>query len=228
MERRLAAILAADVAGYSHLVEVNDEASTATLRSYVAVVEEAIVTHHGRVFSRSGDGVVAEFPSIVEAIRCAVEIQHEISDRNEAVPDDRRMQFRIGVNLGDVIAEENDLYGTGVNVAARLEQLAEPGGVCISQTVYDQVRKIVEMSFQDIGAIRLKNIAEPVRVYRLLPRPLPRFNRLFSYAGRRPRLGIAAGVAGRRRSSACHGYDLPRPGACLLAQCFRGAKRTPN
>lgn len=194
MERRLAAILAADVAGYSHLVEVNDEASTATLRSYVAVVEEAIVTHRGRVFTRAGDSVVAEFPSIVEAIRCAVEIQHEISDRNEALPNDTRMYFRIGVNLGDVIAEENNLYGTGVNVAARLEQLAEPGGVCISQTVYDQVRKIVEMSFQDIGPIRLKNIADPIRVYRLLPRPLPRFNRLFSHAGRRLRLGIAAGA----------------------------------
>jgi adenylate cyclase len=195
MERRLAAILAADVAGYSHIVEVNDEASTATLRSYVAVVEEAVLTHRGRVFSRSGDGLVAEFPSIVEAIRCAVEIQHEVSDRNEAVSDDRRMQFRIGVNLGDVIAEENDLYGTGVNVAARLEQLAEPGGVCISQTVYDQVCKIVELSFEDIGAIRLKNITDPVRVYRVLARPLPRFKRLISYARRHPHLSAAVGVA---------------------------------
>ena len=171
MERRLAAILAADVAGYSHLMEVNDEASTVTLRVYFAVVDEAIVALRGRVFSRAGDSVVAEFPSIVEAIRCAVEVQHEIADRNAAVHEDERMQFRIGVNLGDVIAEDNDLYGTGVNVAARLEQIAEPGGVCISQTVYDQVRRIVEMSFQDIGEIQLKNIAEPVRVYRILPGP---------------------------------------------------------
>ena len=194
MERRLAAILAADVAGYTHLMEVNDEASTATLRSYVAVMEEAIVAHRGRVFSRAGDSIIAEFPSIVQAIRCAVEIQHEIADRNEAVPDDRRMRFRIGVNLGDVISEENALYGTGVNVAARLEQLAEPGGVCISQTVYDQVRKIVEMSFQDIGPIRLKNIADPVRVYRLIPQPLPGFSNPFSIARARPRLGLAVGV----------------------------------
>jgi adenylate cyclase len=195
MERRLAAILAADVAGYSYLMEANDEASTTTLRSYFTVVDEAIVAHRGRVFSRAGDSVVAEFPSIVEAIRCAVEIQHEISDRNAAVPEDRRMQFRIGVNIGDVIAEENDLYGTGVNVAARLEQLAEPGGVCISQPVYDQVRKIVEMSFQDIGEIHLKNIAEPVRVYRVLQGPLSQSKRFFSNKRIPKRLGaVAAGA----------------------------------
>ena len=160
MERRLAAILAADVQGYSHLTELNEEASTATLRMYRAVVEESISAHRGHVFSSAGDGVVAEFPSVVEAIRCGVEIQNEIAERNASVPDDGRMQFRIGVNSGDVIAEENNLYGTGVNVAVRLEQLAEPGGICISQTVYDQVRKIVEIPFEDIGEHRLKNIAE--------------------------------------------------------------------
>ncbi len=175
MERRLVAILAADVAGYSHLMELDEEAATATLRTYCAVVEGAIAAHRGRVFSTAGDSIVAEFHSIVDAIRCAVEIQHELADRNAPVPEDRRMQFRIGVNVGDVIAEENHLYGTGVNVAARLEQLAEPGGVCISQTVYDQVRKIVEMSFQDIGEFRLKNIDDPVHVYRILSTPLPWF-----------------------------------------------------
>ena len=128
MERRLAAILAADVAEYSHHTELNEEASTATVRSYCAVVEESISAHRGHVFSSAGDGVVAEFPSIVEAIRCAVEIQNEIAERNASVPEAERMRFRIGVNLGDVIAEENHYYGTGVNVAARLEQLAEPGG----------------------------------------------------------------------------------------------------
>ena len=139
MERRLAAILAADVQGYSHLTELNEEASTATVCSYCAVVKKAISEHRGHIFSSAGDGVVAEFPSVVEAIRCGVEIQNEIAERNAAVPEDGRMQFRIGVNLGDVIAEDNNLYGTGVNVAARLEQLAEPGGICISQTVYDQI-----------------------------------------------------------------------------------------
>jgi LysR family glycine cleavage system transcriptional activator len=145
MERRLAAILAADVQGYSHLTELNEEASTATLRMHRAVVEESISAHRGHVFSSGGDGVVAEFPSVVEAIRCAVEIQNEIAERNSSVPEKQQMQFRIGVNLGDVIAEDNNLYGTGVNVAVRLEQLAEPGGICLSQTVYDQVRKIVEI-----------------------------------------------------------------------------------
>ena len=195
MERRLAAILAADVQGYSRLTELNEEASTATLRMYRAVVEESISAHRGRIFSSAGDGVVAEFPSIVEAIRCGVEIQNEIAERNEAVPEDGRMQFRIGVNLGDVIAEDNNLYGTGVNVAVRLEQLAEPGGICLSQTVYDQVRKIVKIPFEDIGQHRLKNIAEPVHVYRILPGPLPWLKRLFSRTNiHRQRFGVAAGV----------------------------------
>src|SRR5262245_49732757 len=125
MERRLAAILAADVQGYSHLTELDEEASTATVCSYCAVVKKAISEHRGHIFSSAGDGVVAEFPSVVEAIRCAVEIQNEIAERNAAVPEDGRMQFRIGVNLGDVIGEENRLYGTGANVAARRQQLAD-------------------------------------------------------------------------------------------------------
>ena len=161
MERRLAAILAADVQGYSHHTQRNEETSTATLRLYRTVVEEAISAHKGHIFSSAGDGVVAEFPSIVEAIRCAIEIQNEIAERNESVPESEQMQFRIGVNLGDVIAEGDNLYGTGVNVAARLEQFAEPGGICVSQTVYDQVRKIIEIPFQDIGERRLRNISDP-------------------------------------------------------------------
>jgi adenylate cyclase len=192
MERRLAAILAADVQGYSRLTELSEEASTATLRMYRAVVEESIAAHKGRVFSSAGDGVVAEFPSIVEAIRCAVEIQNEIAERNASVPEDERMQFRIGVNLGDVIAEENNLYGSGVNIAVRLEQLADAGGICISQTVYDQVRKIVEIPFEDIGERRLKNIGEPVHVYRILPTPLQPFNRFIWRIWRSPRFGAAA------------------------------------
>ncbi len=194
MERRLAAILAADVQGYSHLTELNEEASTATVRSYCAVVEEFISAHRGHVFSSAGDGVVAEFPSVVEAIRCAVEIQNEVAERNANVPKYEQMQFRIGVNLGDVIAEENQLYGTGVNVAARLEELAEPGGICISQTVYDQIWKIVELPFEDIGERHLKNITEPVHVYRILPSPLPWLRRFLSGTRRRPRFGVAAGV----------------------------------
>jgi adenylate cyclase len=180
MERRLTAILAADVAGYSRHTERNEEASTATLGVYRAVVDESIAAHKGHIFTRAGDGIVAEFPSVVEALRCAIEIQNEIGVRNASVPEAERMQFRIGVNLGDVISEDNNYYGTGVNVAARLEQLAAPGGICISQTVYDQVRKIVEIPFQDIGERRLKNIADPIHVYRVLPAPLPWYHRLLS------------------------------------------------
>ncbi len=194
MERRLAAILAADVEGYSRHTELDEEASTATLRMYRAVVEEAISAHRGHIFSSAGDGVVAEFPSIVEAIRCAIEIQNEIAERNSSVPEKEQMLFRIGVNLGDVIFEDNNLYGTGVNVAVRLQQLAEPGGICISQTVYDQVRKIIEIPFQDIGERRLKNIADPVHVYRVLPSPLPWLSNLFSRRRRGRGLGLVAGV----------------------------------
>ena len=183
MERRLAAILAADVQGYNHRTGPIGEGSTATLRMYRAVLEKSIAAHKGHIFSSEGGGVVVEFPSIIEAIRCAVEIQNEIAERNASVPTDERMQFRIGVNLGDVIAEENNLYGTGVNVAVLLEQLAEPGGIFISQTVYDQVRKIVEIPFEDFGECRLKNIADPVHVYRIPPSPLPWLKKLFSPTG---------------------------------------------
>ena len=193
MERRLAAILAADVQGYSLLTEADEETSTATLRSYRAVLEEAVSRHRGHIFSSAGDGLVAEFPSIVEAIRCALEIQKEIADRNADVPEKQRMRFRIGVNLGDVIVEGNNLYGTGVNVAVRLEQLAEPGGIFLSQTVYDQVRKIIEIPFEDIGQRRLKNIAEPIRVYRVHPGPLPWNKRLFSRTRIRRHVGAATG-----------------------------------
>jgi adenylate cyclase len=214
MERRLAAILAADVQGYSRLTELNEEASTATLRMYRAVVEESISAHRGHALSWAGDGVVAEFPSVVEAIRCGVEIQNEIAERNAAVPEDGRMQFRIGVNLGDVIAEENHLYGTGVNVAVRLEQLAEPGGICLSQTVYDQVRKIVVIPFEDIGEHRLKNIAEPVHVYRILPVPLPWLKRLFSRTNiRRQGLGVATGVFVLLLAVAAGAFNLRQPAA---------------
>jgi TolB-like protein/class 3 adenylate cyclase len=182
MDRRLTAILAADVAGYSRHTARQDETSTAALRERLAVVKEVVAAHKGRIFTTAGDGVVAEFLSVVEAIRSAVEIQREIALRNASVPESERMQFRIGVNLGDVISEDKDLYGTGVNVAVRLEQLALPGGICVSQTVYDQVRKIVEIPFQDIGEHRLKNIPDPIRVYRILPAPLPWYVSFWSHS----------------------------------------------
>ncbi len=194
MERRLAAILAADVMGYSRHTERDEEASTVTLHKCRAVAEESIAAHRGHIFSSAGDGLVAEFPSIVEAIRCAIEIQNEIAERNASVPAEERMQFRIGVNLGDVVVENNNLYGTGVNVAVRLEQLAEPGGICISQTVYDQVRKIVEIPFEDIGERRLKNIADPIHVYRVRTSPLPWLKALLSRSTRRRGLSTAVAI----------------------------------
>jgi TolB-like protein/tetratricopeptide (TPR) repeat protein len=153
-----------------------------------------IARHRGHVFSSAGDGLVAEFPSIVEAIRCALAIQKEVSGRNADLPKNQQMRFRIGVNLGDVIVEGNNLYGTGVNVAVRLEQMAEPGGILISQTVYDQVRKIVEIPFEDIGERRLKNISEPIRVYRVHSGPLPWTKRWLSRTRLRRQAGTAAGI----------------------------------
>lgn len=194
MERRLAAILAADVAGYSRLTELSEEASTATVRELCAAAEEIIEEHRGKVFTRAGDGIVAEFPSVVEAVRCAVDIQNEIKNRNVGVPEGGRMQFRIGVNLGDVVYEEKDVYGTGVNVAARLEQLAEPGGIYISQVVYDQVRKVIELPFDYVGLHRLKNITQPVHLYQIHPVPLPWFRKILSPKYIRTHLGTALGV----------------------------------
>ena len=163
---------AADVKGYGFLTELNEEASTVTLRMYRAVVEELISAHRGHVFSSAGDGVVAEFPSVVEAIRCGVEIQNEIAERNVSVPEDGQMQFRIGVNLGRRDRRREQPLRHRVNVAVRLEQLAEAGGIASRKPVV-QVLKIVEGPFEDIGEHHLKNITEPVHVYRILPSPLP-------------------------------------------------------
>ncbi len=168
MERRMAAILAADVVGYSRLMGADEEATLATLNAYREVIDRLVMDLHGRVFGSAGDSVIAEFASPVEAVRCAVEIQQEIEARNANLPEDRRMHFRIGINLGDVMAEGDNLLGDGVNVAARLEGLAKAGGVCISGTVFDHVRNKVGLKFENLGERQVKNIAEPLRVYRLV------------------------------------------------------------
>ncbi len=167
MERRLAAILAADVVGYSRLMGADEEATLATLNAYREVIDGLVVDRHGRVFGSAGDSVIAEFASPVEAVRCAVEIQQEIEARNASLPEDRRMHFRIGVNLGDVMAEGDNLFGDGVNIAARLEGLAKAGGVCVSGTVFDHVRNKVGLEFESLGERQVKNIEQPVRVYRI-------------------------------------------------------------
>jgi adenylate cyclase len=168
--RRLAAILAADVVGYSRLMGADEEGTHERLRAHLhQLVDPKIKEHRGRTVKNTGDGLLAEFASVVDAVRCAAEVQRGMIDREPQVPDERRIRFRIGVNLGDVIAEDNDIFGDGVNVAARLEALAEPGGICISRTVRDQIRDKLPYSFEDRGEQSVKNIARPVRVYALRP-----------------------------------------------------------
>jgi pentatricopeptide repeat protein len=166
--RRLAAILAADVAGYSRLMGADEEGTHERLRAHFAeVVNPKIAEHRGRVFKNTGDGFLAEFASVVDTVRCAVEIQRGMTERNAPVPGDKRIEFRTGINLGDVLAEADDIFGDGVNVAARLEALAEPGGVFLSGTVYDQVRDRLPLAFEDLGEQQVKNITRPIRVYRV-------------------------------------------------------------
>src|SRR5262249_23274209 len=164
--RRLAAILAADVAGYSRLMGADEEGTLSRLKAHRReLIDPNIKEYHGRIVKTTGDGALVEFPSVVDAVRCAVEIQRQMVDRNADVPEDKRITFRIGVNLGDIIIDDKDIYGDGVNVAARLEALAEPGGICISRVVRDQIRDKLPYSFEDMGEQSVKNIARPVRTY---------------------------------------------------------------
>jgi adenylate cyclase len=164
--RRLAAILAADVAGYSRLMGTDEEGTHERLKTHLReLVEPKIAEHRGRTVKNTGDGFLAEFASVVDAVRCAVEVQRGMADREPEIAEERRIRFRIGINLGDVIVEEHDIFGDGVNVAARLEALAEPGGICLSRMVRDNVRDKLDYAFEDMGEQQVKNIARPVRVY---------------------------------------------------------------
>jgi TolB-like protein/class 3 adenylate cyclase/Flp pilus assembly protein TadD len=166
--RRLAAILAADVAGYSRLMGADEEGTHARLQAHRReLVEPKISEHSGRIVKTTGDGMLAEFASVVDAVRCAAELLRAMIDREAGTPEERRIKFRIGINLGDVIFEDGDIFGDGVNLAARLEALAEPAGICISRTVRDQIRDKLPYSFEDLGEQSVKNIARPVRVYAL-------------------------------------------------------------
>src|SRR5438105_54153 len=168
VERRLAAILAADVAGYSRLMGQDEAGTLARLRAHRReLIDPKIVEHRGRIVKTTGDGLLLEFPSVVEAVACAVAIQRGMSERNAATPEDQRIEFRVGINLGDVIVEDGDIHGDGVNVAARLEALAEPGGICISGTVRDHIGDRLDLTFDDLGDQNLKNIARPVKVFRV-------------------------------------------------------------
>jgi len=167
--RRLAAIIAADVAGYSRLMGADEEGTLEALKAIRRELSDPKVKEHrGRIVNTTGDGLLIEFSSVVDAVRCAVEVQHAMAERNVDVPPDRRIELRMGINLGDIIKDGRDIFGDGVNVAARLEALAEPGGICVSRVVRDQVRDKLAFSFEDMGEQQVKNIARPVHVYRVL------------------------------------------------------------
>jgi len=174
VKRRLAAILAADVAAYSRLMGADEEGTLARLKAFRSeLIDPKSKQHRGRIVKTTGDGILMEFKCVVDAVRCGIEIQRGILERNAQVPGDKRIEFRIGINLGDVMAEGGDLFGDGVNIAARLESLAEPGGMCVSEASYQQVRDKLDVRFEDMGEQQLKNIARPVRVYRVLPGGIP-------------------------------------------------------
>jgi adenylate cyclase len=171
-ERRLAAILAADVAGSCRLIGIDEEGTVSELRALRKTLFDPKVTdHRGRIVKNTGDGALAEFASVIDAIRCAVEVQRCMANRNNGVPQHKRIEFRIGIHVGDIIIADNDVFGDGVNIAVRLETLAEPGGIVVSGTTYDYVRKKVNVGFDDIGVHTLKNIADPVRAYRVSTAP---------------------------------------------------------
>jgi len=167
LERRLAAILAADVEGYSRLMHGDEEATMATLSARRAVVDELIAQHRGRIANTAGDSVLAEFASVLDAVRCAVEVQAALQRANQDEPEDRRMRFRIGVNVGDVMVKDDDIFGDGVNVAARLEGLVKGGEICVSRGVQDHLRHRGGLIFEDLGEQLVKNIAHPIRAFRL-------------------------------------------------------------
>jgi len=169
MKRRLAAILAADIAGYSRLMGEDEAATVRDLKGHQAAVLPLVGRYGGRIIDTAGDGILAEFPSVINATECAVEIQTVMASRNETVHEPRRMRFRIGINLGDVIHDETRIYGDGINVAARLEGIAEPGGICISRQVFDQVNRALKADFQALGPRTFKNIARPVDVFAIAP-----------------------------------------------------------
>ena len=168
VERRLAAILAADVAGYSRLMGIDEEGTLLQLKTHrKELVDPKITEYRGRIVKTTGDGMLVEFVSVVDAVRCAVDIQRNMVERNAEVPTERRIQFRVGINVGDIISDNDDIYGDGVNVAARLETLADPGGIDVSRTVHDQVRDKLNFSFEDLGEQIVKNIARPIGVHRI-------------------------------------------------------------
>jgi adenylate cyclase len=167
-KRKLTAILSTDVVGYSRLMQDNEEATIESINTHLKSISSLVEQHRGRVVDTTGDNLMAEFSSVVDAVQCAVEMQKEINAHNDDLPENRQMLFRIGVNLGDVVEEGDKIYGDGVNIAARLESLAEAGGICISRTAYGQVKNKLDLGYEYLGEHSVKNISEPVHVYKVL------------------------------------------------------------
>ena len=163
-ERRLAAVLAADMVGFSRLMEVDEVGTLARLKTHrIELIDPAIAKNHGRIIKTTGDGMLVEFGSAVDAVRCAVEVQRGMANDNIDVPEAKRIEFRIGIHVGDIIIDDNDIFGDGVNIAARLEGIADPGGICISDDAHRQIRGKIEIAYDDMGHQSLKNISEPMR-----------------------------------------------------------------
>jgi class 3 adenylate cyclase len=208
IERKLAAILATDVVGYSRLVGADEAGTIARLKALrKELIEPLVAEHRGRIVKLMGDGALVEFPSAVDAVECAVAIQKGVSEREAIKPEDRRIQFRIGINIGDIILEEGDIYGDGVNIAARLEALAEPGGICVARNVYNQVKAKLDLAFETMGEHRVKNITEPVETFRVALD------------------GVATATGATRRRPRMMRWPVPAVGAvgALLALGFMGA-----
>src|SRR5450631_539125 len=167
LERRITAILAADVVGYSRLTSADEEGTHTRLKEHLhALVYPKVGEHRGRVVKNTGDGMLAEFHSVVDAVRCAVQVQRSMDERNALIPQERRMEFRIGINVGDIISDGGDIFGDGVNIAVRLQESAEPGGICVSRRVQEYAGNFVEFEFEDVDDLKLKNIPVTVRAYR--------------------------------------------------------------
>src|SRR5436190_7146876 len=200
--RKLAAILVADVVGYSRLAGADEDRILARLRALRSdLIDPTIAVHTGRVIKLTGDGAIIEFRSVVDAVRCAIEVQNSMIERNAGLPEDQRIEFRIGIHLGDVVQEEDgDLMGDGVNIAARLEGISAPGAICLSEDAYRQVKGRLELAVTDLGSTRLKNIAEPVRTYSLQvgkPSQAKQLPGKSSHGSKKPsaRAFLAAGIA---------------------------------
>jgi class 3 adenylate cyclase/TolB-like protein len=212
VDRRLAAILAADVVGYSRLIERDEAGTLERLKKHrKALIEPLIAEHHGRIVKLMGDGALCEFGSVVDAVACAIAVQRGMAERAADTPEDERIRFRIGINLGDVVSDEGDLYGDGVNVAARLEQLAQPGGIVISGTAYDHLQGKLGCGFHDLGEQRVKNIARPVRAYRVVSEPAE-MSSLAGVSSWSRRSGMAITALGATRPA---GWQRPAVGAVV-------------